>query len=140
MVRVGISARWTSSLTTCLPSSRAEKSLKEVPALTKGVRRPATIATRRPGREAMRPSLEVARVVTATRRGVKKHLSTAQPAQERYEGGVSQAGGRFSAGKRYKKRWRKPEHSKPTLQHQQSGTTKNRSRKPVQSMPTLQRP
>src|SRR6266404_2236691 len=49
----GISARWTSSATTCLPSSSAVRSLKTVPDFTKGVRRPATIATRRPGREAM---------------------------------------------------------------------------------------
>src|SRR5437899_11004718 len=53
MARAGISARCTSSATTCFPSSSAERSLKEVPALRKGVRKPATIATRRPGREAM---------------------------------------------------------------------------------------
>src|SRR5215813_3427112 len=66
----GTSARCTSSPTTCFPSSRAERSLKEVPALTNGVRRPATIATRRPGRVAMASSGEVARVITALTRRV----------------------------------------------------------------------
>src|SRR5438552_1548365 len=57
----GTSARCTSSATTCLLSSRAERSLKAVPDLTKGVRRPATIATRRPGRVAMQDLRETAR-------------------------------------------------------------------------------
>src|SRR5262249_10144577 len=53
MALVGISARWTSSETTSRPSSRAVKSLKTVFDLTNGVRKPATIAARRPGRAAM---------------------------------------------------------------------------------------
>src|SRR5204862_5744647 len=63
----GTSARCTSSATTCLPNSSAERSLNAVPALTKGVRRPATIATRRPGREAIGTSGEgwSARGITA---------------------------------------------------------------------------
>src|SRR2546427_755388 len=69
MARTGISARCTSSATTCLPSSNAERSLKEVPALTNGVRRPATIATRRPGREAMDSS------------GVARHNGANAPSQ-----------------------------------------------------------
>src|SRR5436853_3073643 len=72
MARAGISARCTSSATTCFPSSSAERSLKEVPALTNGVRKPATIATRRPGREAMGTSWECG-VVTALVRCVKNH-------------------------------------------------------------------
>src|SRR3989475_4214254 len=71
MARAGISARCTSSATTCFPSSSAERSLKEVPALRNGVRKPATIATRRPGREAMETSWECG-VVTAPVRRVKK--------------------------------------------------------------------
>src|SRR2546427_337706 len=71
MARAGISARCTSSATTCFPSSSAERSLKEVPALRKGVRKPATIATRRPGRKAMETSWECG-VVTAPVRRVKK--------------------------------------------------------------------
>src|SRR5438105_9606059 len=78
MARAGISARCTSSATTCFPSSSAERSLKEVPALTNGVRKPATIATRRPGREAMGTSWECG-VVTAVVRRVKKHRPRRRP-------------------------------------------------------------
>src|SRR5207237_7292418 len=78
MARAGISARCTSSATTCFPSSSAERSLKAVPALTKGVRKPATIATRRPGREAMETSWECG-VVTAQVRRVKKHRPRRRP-------------------------------------------------------------
>src|SRR5882724_9014055 len=78
MARAGISARCTSSATTCFPSSSAERSLKEVPALTKGVRKPATIATRRPGREAMETSWECG-VVTAPVLRVKKLRAFHEP-------------------------------------------------------------
>src|SRR5438552_2956595 len=56
MLAGGISARCTSSATTCRDDSSAERSLKAVPDLTKGVRRPATIATRRPVLGAMATS------------------------------------------------------------------------------------
>src|SRR5260370_26378969 len=73
MAAGGISARCTSSETTCRPSSSAERSLKTVPDLTKGVRRPATIATRRPGREAMATSKEVGGIATVTSSVNRKH-------------------------------------------------------------------
>src|SRR6266545_1060815 len=52
----GIPVRATSSFTTSAPRSTAERSRKSVPALTKGVRSPATTAARRPaGREPFMP-------------------------------------------------------------------------------------
>src|SRR5437660_1706811 len=84
MARAGISARCTSSATTCFPSSSAERSLKEVPALTNGVRKPATIATRRPGREAMGTSWECG-VVTALVRCVKNHRPRRRRGRGRYQ-------------------------------------------------------
>src|SRR6266480_3206492 len=86
MALAGISARWTSSPTTCFPSSSAERSLNEVPALTNGVRRPATIATRRPGRGAMGSSGWGARHNGAN---APSQLSTAKPAREISESAFS---------------------------------------------------
>src|SRR5919201_1602701 len=52
------SQRCTSSETTMRPRSSAVSPLKAVPDLTNGVRRPATIAARRPGRDDMTASSE----------------------------------------------------------------------------------
>src|SRR5260370_6564823 len=92
MAAGGISARCTSSDTTCLLSSSAERSLKTVPDLTKGVRKPATMATRRPGRAAMGTSRRSAGHSPRDRSGQRKSSSAFGAQLEQIIPGVDAGG------------------------------------------------